>query len=143
LLRGQDLLRGVARSPDPGVRAEELPRLSRAHPVEAQVDAIHLLLPGPRCPGTECERYVAASVHDDSNVRLLARFSPDQSPAVRGVSDTPRELEEGLPGEVLLADLHPIHALSDRFANHFRKGTAGQEPIRHETKDGSRGRRQG
>ena len=93
-------------------------------------------------PGRKSERDITAPIHDDAHPRGTGRIAGRRS-AARRSRDTLRKFEKRFSREVLLADLHPVHATRDRLRNHLLEGTAGQRAIRHETKDGPEGRRQG
>jgi len=134
LARRERLGRCVAGSPDPGIPAEKLTRLEGTHPIETEVDAIDPLLGRGVRPRPQGERYIAAPIDNDAHPG--ARFAAGRSSVPCRPGNALRKLEEGFSGEVLLADLHPIHAARDRFGNHLLEGTADQGAIRHETKDG-------
>ena len=142
LARRKRLRRCVAGSPDPGIGAQKPARLGGTHPIEAEMHAIDPVLGRRVHPGPKSERYIGAPIHDDAHTGGSS-LAAGRSSAPRRPRDALRKLEERSSREILLTDLHPVNAMRNRLRNHLLEGTAAKRAIRHETKDGPGGCRQG
>src|SRR3974377_1841716 len=99
----------MARSPDPGIRAEKPAGLSRAHRIEAEMHAIHPVFSRYLGPRPESEHHIRTTIHNDARAGGTRRVAA-RSSAPRRARDALSKLEKGSALEVLLADLHPVDA---------------------------------
>ena len=131
----------MARSPDPSLRAEKPTGLGGTHPIEAEMHAIDLVLGWCLRPGPQSERHIGAPIHDDAHAVGTGRLA-DRGSASRRSRDALRKLQKGSTREILLAYLHPVHAIRNDLGNHVLERTAGKGAVRDEAKNGPGGRRQ-